>query len=201
MKKILFCIILSTAIVQTHAQDYFSLRKVIYIDEELEFEGDSINHTISMMNTFPMTDMRFILVELALDSTYLSHSELPFSLFLCCIASNDTIPLNFCDTIILEDSLAIFHAYCPIQEKDIPGGRELILKDLVHDFSNIKGVMEKSFKFLYFDKNKRTYSSLCSSSIDVVSPRQSFIKKQEFRKCFCPIDRNSIHYLLEEMQW
>lgn len=188
------------AVLQIQAQECLSLRKIIYIDEELEFEGDSINYTISMRDPSPMTDMRFILIELALDSTCLSHSDLTHSLFLHSTASGDTIPFNFCDTIFHEDSLTIFHAYCVIREKDIPGGRKLILKDLAHDFSNIKSSMEKSFKFLYYDKRLRSFSLFCPPAIDVVSPRQSLSEKLEFRKCFCPIDINSIRFFFEELQ-
>ena len=198
MKKIIFFFILLGTLQNLYPQNFF-LREVTFSDEELEFEGDTSEYSITMHSSFFPTNYRFVFVEFFVDTPNISPPIFPFSIFLYSNESNDTIPFQVCDTLFYEDGKMIFRAYCAIHERDIPGGRDFILKDLSFDFINLRDSMMNAFSILYYDKSKRMFSRIDIHQIHIISPRFKFAEKYKFRKCYCPLKTHkySIDFLDE----
>ena len=191
MRKILFFAIMIVA-QQMYSQNSFLLRNVCFSDEEFEIKRDTAGNHISWNRNYPLTDYRFIFIEFSIDLQYNLHSNLPFDLFLYCSASDDTIPLEFCDTSYSENGKTILRAYCAITEKNIPGGREFLLKDVFYDYIHIIDSMKHSYAILYYDKRTKLFSNIRIPQIEVISPQLPYQKKIIFRKCYCPIDDMSL---------
>lgn len=186
MKKILFFAIMVVA-QQLYSQNSFLLHNVYFLDEELDVKIDSSEYYVSWHSNFPPTNYRFIFIEFSIDSQYNLHSKLPFDLSLYCTSSNDTIPLEICDTLYYENGKTFLRAYCAVKDNSIPGGRELILKDVFCDYTHIVDSMKQSWIILYYDKYSQKYSNIRIPQIDVISPRIPYLEKIIFHKCYCPI--------------
>ncbi len=196
MKRIILLIIITILVSQLYSQDSSFLRKIIFLDKEFDLIVDTSGTSIQISDYFPPTNTRFVFVEFAIDSQKLSQSSLSFSLSLYSRASDDTIPFEICDTFFCENEKVIMRGYCAIRDRDIPGGRALLLKDVINDFDNLEEAMKKAFTILYYNKQTSLYTNIDPHQIDVISPRLTSEEKFRFHKCYCPI-RNIIFKIID----
>lgn len=195
MKRILLLIIFTFFVSQLYSQDSSFLRKIIFLDKEFDLIGDTSGYSILMSDYFPPMNTRFMFVEFAIDSQKPSQSSLSFSLFLYSSVSDDTIPFEICDTFFYEKEKVILRGYCSIHDRDIPGGRALLLKDIINGFDNLREAMEKEFTILYYNKHTKLFTNINPHQIDIISPRLTSEEKFRFHKCYCPIN-NTIFKIL-----
>lgn len=189
MRNTLYIILLVLLSFQVHSQTPGFISRFLFLDTELDLIGDSSPYSIGLYDYFPPRECRHILIEFSTDSIAISNvMALPFSLHLISRNSNDSILFTICDNWLYDNGRLILHAYAAIQEKDIPGGRGFLLKDILNNYANLENVMKNSFEILYYNKKMKLYAPVEISQLEVSSPRWSNEKKLKFYADFCPID-------------
>ncbi len=189
MRNTLYIILLVLLSFQVHSQTPGFISRFLFLDTELDLIGDSSSYSIGLYDYFPPRECRHILIEFSTDSIAISNvMALPFSLYLISRNSSDSILFTICDNWQYDNGQLVLRAYAAIQEKDIPGGREFLLKDILNNYANLENVMKNAFDILYYNKKMESYAPVDIPQLEAISPRWPNEKKLKFYADFCPID-------------
>lgn len=183
---IILTFVFSFAISTMFSQNNIKVREIIFIDEEFDLICDSISTTLVINEDFLRFDYRYLLFDIEIQALE-NNIDVDLSDFKICFSfSEDTIPLIDCGHAILTDSSVIFHAYCVVKDRMIPGGSKFVRDDVYKNYQHLQNTLQRLLSIIYSKSDETTQNHIKIPQITMISPRLSSGKKHNVRLDFCP---------------
>lgn len=183
---IILTFVFSFAISTMFSQNNIKVREIIFIDEQFDLICDSISTTLVMNEDFLRFDYRYLLFDIEIQTSE-NNIDVDLSDFKICFSfSEDTIPLIDCGHAILTDSSVIFHAYCAVKDRMIPGGHKFILNDVYKNFQHLQDTLQQLLSIIYLKQDESKYYHIEIPQITIISPLLHRSEKSKIRLDFCP---------------